>query len=279
MALRTLSLVVTDETRDAPALAAAAAIAQREDAHLDVVTLGVEPVPLEALPMASAQILIESGRTEALAQAKRLADWAQAAIPVGTRAAVEPVSAQSLGLSSLAARAARHSDLAVCGRPYGPGAGALASVVGESLLFGAMVPVLFVPDSGGDWSRPWRRVCIAWNESDEALRAVRGALPLLKAAGQVDIAIVDPPLHAPDRADPGGALSLWLARHGVRCEVAVMARTEPRIADVLLRFCRERGGEALVMGAYGHSRLREAVLGGATRDMLSELPLPVVMAR
>jgi nucleotide-binding universal stress UspA family protein len=274
-----LNLVVTDESRDARALDAAAALALREDAHLDVVALGVEPVPLEALPMASAQILIETGRTEAMAQAGRLADWARGALPQGLRAAVEPVSAQSLGLSAVAGRGARHADLALSGRPYGPGTGPLQSIVAEALLFGALAPVLFVPDAGCDVSRPWGRVCVAWNDSDEALRAVRGALPILQAAEQVDVAIVDPPLRAPDRADPGGALSLWLARHGVRTEVAVLARTEARVADVLMRFCRERGCEALVMGAYGQSRLREAILGGATRDMLSELPIPVVMAR
>jgi nucleotide-binding universal stress UspA family protein len=95
----------------------------------------------------------------------------------------------------------------------------------------------------------------------------------------VDIAIIDPPLHAADRSDPGGELSLWLARHGVKAEVAVLARSQPRISDILLRFAQDKGSDALVMGAYGHSRLREAVLGGATRDMLRAVPLPVLMAR
>jgi nucleotide-binding universal stress UspA family protein len=110
------------------------------------------------------------------------------------------------------------------------------------------------------------------------MRAARGALLFLKAAERVDIAIVDPPLHAADRSDPGGDLSLWLARHGVKAEVAVLARTQPRIADILTRFASEKGCEAIAMGAYGHSRLREAMLGGATRDMLAQVPMPLIMA-
>jgi nucleotide-binding universal stress UspA family protein len=276
--LKTLSLVLTDESRDAPALDAAVALALREDAHLDVVALGIEPVPLEALPMASAQIVIESGRAEAQAQADRLAAWARSRLPEGVRASVEPRLAQGMGLGPSVARAARFSDLAIAARPYGPGRGGLASVAMEGLLFGGGAPVLAIPDAGADLSRPFGRILLAWNNSDESLRATRAALPFLRAANRVDIVVIDPPLHAPDRSDPGGELSLWLARHGIRAEVAVMAKTEPRIADVLIRVAREKGCEAVVMGAYGHSRLREAVLGGATRDMLAEVALPLILA-
>ncbi|EPX85761.1 Universal stress protein UspA/related nucleotide-binding protein [Rubellimicrobium thermophilum DSM 16684] len=279
MALRTLNLVVTDESRDGPAFDAAAALALRADAHLDLFALGVEPVAIEAMPTATSQMLIDAGRREAQEQAARLAGWAERRLPQGVRAAVEAVRVPGPGLTGTLGRLLRHADLALCPRPHGPGTGPLGGIVAESLLFGALLPVLFVPDAGCDLSRPWGRICIAWNDSDEALRAVRAALPFLQEAGQVDVAIVDPPPHAPDRADPGGALSLWLSRHGVRTEIAVLARTEPRVADTLLRFCRERGCEALVMGAYGHSRLREALLGGVTRDVLSSLPIPAVMAR
>ena len=64
-----------------------------------------------------------------------------------------------------------------------------------------------------------------------------------------------------------------------RASITVLARSQPRIADILARVAQERGCDAIVMGAYGHSRLREAFLGGATRDMLRAVPLPVLMAR
>lgn len=258
--LKTLSLVLTDESRDAPALRAATAL------------------PLEAMPMASAQIIVESGRAEAQARAGALADWARGQLPAQARASIEPRTVMGMGLSAQAARAARFSDLCVAGRPYGPNRDPLAPAVAEALLFGIAAPVLFVPDQDLDWSRPFRRILVAWNDSDEAMRAVRGALPFLRAADRADIVLIDPPLHAADRSDPGGELSLWLARHGVKAEVAVLARSQPRIADILSRFAQERGCDAIVMGAYGHSRLREAVLGGATRDMLASVPLPLLMA-
>ena len=107
---------------------------------------------------------------------------------------------------------------------------------------------------------------------------MRRALPLLRAADQVCIAIVNPPAHSPERSDPGGLLTQMLARHGVRAEVAVLAKTLPRVSDVLMRHMGDIDAGLLVMGAYGHSRLREAILGGATRNVLENTEWPVLLA-
>ncbi|MBP1807255.1 universal stress protein [Rubellimicrobium aerolatum] len=276
--IKTLSLLLTDERRDAAPLRAAAAIAEREGAHLDIVGLGLEPIPLETMPMAAAQIIVESGHAEAQDQARSLTDWAKARLPADLRFSCEPRTVMGLNIGALAARLARYSDLTVVPRPYGPGCDSVAAAVAEALLFGSGAPVLVVPDREVDWSRPFRRIALAWNGTDESMRATRAALPFLTAAESVHVAIIDPPLHAADRSDPGGELSQWLSRHGVRTEVAVLAKTQPRVADILARFASEKGCDALVMGAYGHSRLREAMLGGATRDMLSQVPLPLIMS-
>jgi nucleotide-binding universal stress UspA family protein len=69
-----------------------------------------------------------------------------------------------------------------------------------------------------------------------------------------------------------------LVRHGVKAEVSVLARTMPRVSDVLVRHVRDQNADSLVMGAYGHSRFREAILGGATRDMLEMAQVPVFLA-
>jgi nucleotide-binding universal stress UspA family protein len=69
-----------------------------------------------------------------------------------------------------------------------------------------------------------------------------------------------------------------LARHGVNCEVSVLAKTLPRTSDTLLRHARDKNAQMIVMGAYGHSRFRESILGGATRNMLEMAELPVLMA-
>lgn len=279
MAIRTVTTIVTDESADAPVLAAAAALARSHDAHLDLFCVAVDLVPMEAVAVGAVPVVSQRSFGEARARAEAMARSVERRLPGDLRSAVEPVALPSLGLAERLARLARFSDLAVTGRAHGPGRSTLAQAITESLLFGTATPVLVVPDAGGVFDRPWERVALAWNDGDEALRAARAALPLLTGARMVDIVIVDPPAEAPDRGEPGGALSLWLSRHGVRAEVSVLARTAPRTSEILTRFAREKGAEALVMGAYGHSRLREAFLGGATREMLTEVPLPLVMAR
>ncbi len=138
------------------------------------------------------------------------------------------------------------------------------------------MPVLILPD-GASFPDEIKNIVAAWNDSPEALRAIRSALPFLMEANTVCVAIIDPPSHGPERSDPGGALSQMLARHGVQVEVAVLAKTMPRISDILNRHARDKDAQLVVMGAYGHSRFREAIMGGATRHMLELAEVPVLM--
>lgn len=110
------------------------------------------------------------------------------------------------------------------------------------------------------------------------MQAVRRSLPFLKAADLVRIVVIDPPTHGPERSDPGGMLSQMLARHGVNCEIDVLSKTMTRVSDVLKRHAVDTDSDMMVMGAYGHSRFREAILGGATRNMLEQAEIPVFMA-
>jgi nucleotide-binding universal stress UspA family protein len=136
---------------------------------------------------------------------------------------------------------------------------------------------MVMPDKATSTLNP-RRVMIGWDESAEALSAVRAAIPLLTRADAVHVVVVDPPAHGPNRSDPGGLLSQFLARHGVKVEIDVLAKTLPRISDVLARHAGDIEAEMIVMGAYGHSRFREAILGGATRNTLESTSVPLFMA-
>jgi len=89
---------------------------------------------------------------------------------------------------------------------------------------------------------------------------------------------IDPPQHGPNRSDPGGQLSQFLARHGVKAEVDVLSKTLPKITDVMCRHVEDVDADMMVMGAYGHSRFREAILGGATRNALENAKVPIFMA-
>ena len=147
----------------------------------------------------------------------------------------------------------------------------------EAALFEGRSPVVVLPSNDAPVSHP-KQISIAWNESPEALSATRAALPLLQAADMVRVVVVDPPAHGPNRSDPGGMLSQYLARQGVRAEIDVLSKTLPRVSDVLMRHAKDMNIDMIVMGAYGHSRFREAILGGATRHMLENADLPVFMA-
>ena len=161
--------------------------------------------------------------------------------------------------------------------PYGKGRGAELEPVVEGAMFDGNAPVVVLPD-GCDCSARPGRVVLGWNESAEALRAFKAALPLLQQADAVHVAVIDPPTHGPNRSDPGGALAQWLARHGVKAEIDVLSKTLPRISDVLMRHVGDVDADMVVMGAYGHSRFREAILGGTTRTMLEAARVPVLMA-
>jgi nucleotide-binding universal stress UspA family protein len=140
-----------------------------------------------------------------------------------------------------------------------------------------MAPVLIIPSSGMASAEP-KRIVLAWNQSREALVAARRSMPFLRRAETVQIVVIDPPTHGPERSDPGGLLCQLLVRHGVRAEVSVLARTLPRVSEVLARHLLDFDADLLVMGAYGHSRFREAILGGVTRDMLEHAEVPVFLA-
>ena len=281
MTLTSLSVVVSSEATDRSALEAAVGIAVREDAHLDVICLGVEPLPVTAMAMEGGVAMVrDSDVAAAEERATALGRWVRGALPPSLRTRVQRLTVPSIGVAGAVARATRCSDLAVASRPYGPGHGALAPVIGEALLFGTAGPVLVVPDEAGrtDWSHPFRRLCLAWNDSDEALRAARLGLPLLRQSDRVDVVVIGLSGRGPDQADLGEAPARWLGRHGIQVEVTSLPRTDRRKAEMLAQFAADRGCEALVMGAYGHSRLREMLLGGTTRDLLAEVPLPLITA-
>lgn len=140
-------------------------------------------------------------------------------------------------------------------------------------------PVLVLPRIGTA-KEVGRRVMICWNGSREAARAATGALPLLAGAERVEMLIVDPPGATPeDRARRSGQeIEPWLGRHGVK---ATLVRDTAAAADVgttILSRAADHDVDLIVMGIYGHSRLREMVLGGASRTLLSSMTVPVLLA-
>ena len=261
------------------ALNHAEALADTFDAHLEVIGIGCDRTQI-GYYYAGATAVVQQ---ETYNEAREAAQAIEASVREHLKASplrwsVETAVAQMASLAGLVTSRARFADLVVMPAPYGAGRGTEYEVTLEAALFDSHAPVMVMPEGAAAPVRP-RRAVLAWNQSPEALAAIRRALPLLAGSELVNIAIIDPPRHGPERSDPGGALSQMLTRHGLRCEISVLSRTMPKVSDVLARHAADFGADMLVMGAYGHSRFREAILGGATRDVLEQPPVPVFMAR
>jgi nucleotide-binding universal stress UspA family protein len=181
-------------------------------------------------------------------------------------------AAESIG------RRARCSDLVLLGPASLAGEG-LGSRVIEGALFSSARPILLVPPDCRPTLAP-RRVLIGWDGSIEAARAVREAREMLIAASGVTVALVDAVSgEAGHGEEPGADLAAYLARHGVNVVVDRLPGEGLPVADILRRHAVDTSADMLVLGAYGHSRLREFVLGGVTRSVLDRSPVPVFMAR
>ncbi len=278
MTYSNLYCVLTDDDLIATTLNHAVALAEGHDAHLDVLCLGIDHSPA-GYDLAGAGAAIHEHSLQHASEAAQHIE-AQAREHLRTTNILWSVNSGVAGLPGLGwhvAAKARYSDLVILPKPYDKERGPDLEVITEAALFEANIPVLVVSGTAVT-PQPAKRIVLGWNASTEALNAVRAALPLLQMAEIVHVTVIDPSSTSPTRSDPGGLLAQYLARHGVRVEVNVLAKTLPRISDVLNRHAMDIGADLIVMGAYGHSRMREAIFGGATRDMLQDAELPVLMS-
>ncbi len=136
-------------------------------------------------------------------------------------------------------------------------------------------PVLVVPKVG-TFATVGQRIVVAWNAGREARRAIGDAMPLLVAARSVTVLVI-----RPNRAHgeiPGADIAHFLARHGVKAEATQVHGEDVAVADLILSRVADLGADLIVMGAYGHPRLMEVVLGGVTRAMLGHMTVPVLLA-
>lgn len=182
-------------------------------------------------------------------------------------------------VEAMTALHARYADLVIVGQTdpndnYPP----RALDFPAALTLSVARPVLVVPYAGQP-SGAGENVLVAWNGSAEATRAVSDALPLLMRAKKVTVMAVDPGGGAPQHGEvPGADLALYLARHGVTVEVYPQDWSEADVGECLLSRAADLGTDLIVMGAYGHQRLREWVLGGVTRTLVREMTVPVLMS-
>jgi len=266
-------LVIIDEDRRAAM--AAAEIAGRTGAHLNGVALTFEallPIYTVAAPIPTE--LLVAAHDQSLSQAERArrdfdAITAKAGISANSRVAETIAGDGLLGVIGSCVL----TDLAVVGQTDPDRREPMRDVLIESLLFHARLPLMLIPYAGVREFVPDRAV-IGWNGSATAARAIRAALPLLALAKSVTVVVVDE-----ERSGlPGAEVAAYLARHSVAAQLRQIANPAMGAGQALLTFAAEQNADWLVIGAYGHSRMREFLLGGVTRHIIGDATLPVFMA-
>jgi nucleotide-binding universal stress UspA family protein len=279
MALRDLLVHIDDSKPCAARLDAAAKLAEAHAAHLTGLYVTVAPAIGPSMLGLIPSNVLEAKRQLAARRADDAAARFRSAVDrSGIAADYRSVNATDFEVASAIALHARHSDLVVVGQPDpdapGPGGREFPAVV--ALACGR--PTIVVPYIG---TAPTlgERVLIAWDASREATRAANDALPILARAASVTVLVINPETTGESgRREPGADIALHLARHGVKVAVERTVAREITIADAILAAVSDRAVDLLVMGAYGHSRLREVLLGGATRQILDSMTVPVLMS-
>jgi nucleotide-binding universal stress UspA family protein len=275
MALKDLLVHVDRDPAWASRVAVAVGLAASHDAHLTGLHVMAWPTLPGALEAGLPPSFYDNQRA-ALAEGAREAEagFLAQVRGAGVRAEWRAVEGPLIPTAQLHAR---YADLTVVGQgidlDLAPGE---LAFLPEELALGTGRPVLVVPRYG-TFEAVGSRVLVAWNGSREATRAVHDALPLLERAVKVTVLSIDP--EGPERArDPGADLALHLARHGITAEAASTRTQDVPAGDVLLSRAFDLGADLIVMGAYGHSRMREMVLGGVTRHLLQHMTVPVLLS-
>lgn len=180
-------------------------------------------------------------------------------------------------LSNEVAVHAYYADLVVIARPESSGQTAGPPGLAESLVLSSGRPIILFPPTGK--VSQVRRILLAWNTTRESVRAVADALPLLVKAEAVEVLVIDHKRKAGHGQEPGADIARHLERHGAHVDVRRLSSGGKDVGGVLLSQALAFNADLIVMGAYGHSHLREWMFGGVTRTVLYEAGLPVLMSR
>lgn len=267
---------VDDSEAMAGRLAAALELAERFGAHLT----GVYVDPGIALPalmdVPIAPNLIDELEAE---HEQRCGEAEQAFRETTSHSAVSSEWRLAKGeLADTLSRHARYADLVILGQEGGDDQKMVVGGLPDTVVLTCGRPALVLPYIGVK-TPPGKNVIVAWNGSREAARAVNDALPLLKQADKVEVMCINAEEGEEEGADlPGADVCLHLARHGVKAEAQSTVASDIDAGDLLLARAVDHGADLIVMGAYGHARWREVVLGGVTRHLLAQMTVPVLMS-
>ena len=254
----------------------AISVADAFEAHVLGVAFAYEPIIPGTVMGGIPPEFIEAQRVESDKRAKAaVSRFEQAAKRAGISFETRIISASISGAADQLGRLGRRFDLVVVGQPEREKA-VPDEVVDEGVLFDSGRPVIFVPFIQKTGLK-LDRVMVCWDGSRAATRAIADSLPFLRKAKQVEIVMVANGRSKSDEI-PGADLGHHLARHGLKVEVKRITSPDIDVASTILSYAADSSADMIVMGGYGHSRLREFILGGVTRGLLESMTAPALMS-
>lgn len=284
MSYKTIVVHIDDHAESVPRIRLAVELAKASKARL--VGLAAMPRPqmpagIEGMAMtANVLALQDKSNKDRLAGAQRLFEQTvrESGIEVEYHGVVADVAGAMNGEM-------RYADLGVVGQrdPEQAMSESYASLP-EAVAMESRRPLVVVPHIG--YSQPiGRKVLLAWNDSPEAIRAATEAMPLLQSAEKVTVLVIDGYKRETASGDagvpdhpPGSRAAGWLARHGVNVELVNDVSDGTDVGNVILSRVSDLDIDLVVMGIYGHSKLRETLFGGASRTMLGHMTVPTLIA-
>lgn len=245
-------------------------------AHALGIALAYEPVVAYTTMGGIPAEFLEAQRSETEKTARKaVARFEEAARRAGISSETRVLSASISGASDQLGRIGRRFDVVIVGQPT-RNKPMPAEVIDEGVLFESGRPVIFVPFIQKEGMK-LNRVMVCWDGGRAATRALADSMPFLEKAKLVEVVVVG---DKPPKSDEisGADIGQHLARHGLKVEVKRITSPDIDVASTLLSYAADTSADMIVMGGYGHSRLREFVLGGVTRGLFESMTVPVLMS-
>lgn len=272
LAIKDILAVVDTGDKDEQFLRDALGFAEFHNASLAIVVLSTIPATNYALTVAAPYVFLHDFTEAVEAKQQRIATLAGS-----SNVEVRTISDQPAVIFAKTAVYARYADVVVFGPSDNYDHPSIRRDTLERCLFESGRPVLILPN--GDKPGAVDHLAIGWNATREATHALRDATAFAAPGAKIDILVLDAkPTDKGHGSEPGAAIAHHLARHGFVPTVVPIQGGDMSDAEALVAAARERGAGILALGAYGHSRLRQMILGGVTRDLLAGGPLPLLFS-
>ena len=278
MSIKTIMCVVGVKVGDND-LKSAIDLCIENDAHLLVLVISIAaPPPIGDYASSISDAWLEERKQDIQKLEERAGTIEELVAHADFSASVVSEYVEFIGTAEAIGRHGRYSDLVFVG-PEVLKSEVLKSKVVEGTLFEAGRPILIAPSGSSPTLTP-KHVLLAWDSRLESARATREALDMLARAEDVHVTLVDPDASpTANGPEPGADVGAYLAHHGVKVIVDRLPSGGNPVAAVLNQHALDVSADLIVMGGYGHSRLRERVFGGVTKSMIDQPKFPILMAR